>query len=170
MTYIEEGTLGAFRQTWRKSNPRALLKTILEKNLKADANAIYKLFWDEIEDDKELLRAIVGYWLDHNYQSLRQASGPTPAPSAEPRQASAKAAVSERLRHRIHYETRVVLLDLIMPNDKRLAECTGAECGKFGGWLFQLSKKVPANKTVGNILSEDEVYKLWQHAKNYRQK
>ena len=171
MTYVEQGTQGAFRQTWRKGNPRSLLKTMMEKTPKADAAVIYRMFWDEIEDDKELLRNIVGYWLDHNYQSLRQASEPAPPPHmVETERQNAQTVVRERLHQRIRYETRIVLLDLIMPNDKRLGDCTGAECGRFGGWLFQLSKKVPANKTVSNILSEDEVYKLWQHAKNYQKK
>jgi hypothetical protein len=140
---------------------------MMEKNPMADAAALYKLFWDEIEDDKDLLRDIVGYWLDHNYQSLLSTSSPSPKPAGT---AKSKTAVGERLRQRIHYETRIVLLDLIMPNDKRLAECTGAECGRFGGWLFQLSKKVPANKTVGDSLTEDEVYRLWQFARNYKKK
>jgi hypothetical protein len=29
MAYIEQGSLGAFRATWRKGNPRALLRTLI---------------------------------------------------------------------------------------------------------------------------------------------
>ena len=52
MTYIDQGTQGAFRQTWRKGNPRALLKTLLEKNPKADATAIYKYFGKKFRTTK----------------------------------------------------------------------------------------------------------------------
>ena len=171
MTYVEEGTQGAFRQTWRKGNPRSLLKTIMEKNPNLNPGALYNIFWQEIEDDKEILRNIAGYWLDHNYQSLKAAAEPQQKPTTSSSSPPEKEPSSgERLRRRIQYETRIILLELIMPNDKRLADCTGAECGKFGGWLFALSKKVPTNKTVGTTLTEDEVYQLWQQAKNYRPK
>lgn len=171
MTYVDQGTLGAFRQTWRKGNPRSLLKTIIEKNPKADAAAIYKLFWEEVEDDKEIVQTIVGYWLDHNVQSLVSSSAPAPANPGRPGNGRPPAsAASERLRHRIHYETRIVLLDLVQANDKPLGECTGADCAKFGGWLFKLSQKVPANSKVASVLTEEEVYKLWIQAKNFKKK
>jgi hypothetical protein len=178
MSYIEEGSQGAYRQSWRKGNPRSLLKTLIERNPKADRKKIYDLFWDEVEDDKQLLQDIVGYWLDHNYHSLLTASLEPRAPSGGadssgggPTSTAAKSeqatAAKGKLQDRIRYETRIVLLELVMPNDKRLADCTGAECSRFGGWLFQLSKKVPANKTVGATLSEDEVYRMWQYARTY---
>ena len=161
MTYIDQGMQGAFRQTWRKGNPRALLKTLLEKNPKADATAIYKMFWEEIQDDKDLVRDIVGYWLDHNYHSLKQAEMPIKNKQAAQKQ---KAAAVEQLKERIHQESKIILLDLLMPNSKRLADCTGAECGRFNGWMAQLANTVPPNKTVGSVLSEDQIYQLWQKA------
>jgi hypothetical protein len=173
MTFVEQGTQGAFRQTWRKGNPRSLLKTMMEANPQADQREIYKLYWDEVNDDKELLRDIVGYWLDHNYLALvRETVSRAPSTSTirSTSKTSTETSTASKLKDRIRYETKIVLLDLIMPNDKPLAHCTGAECSKFGGWLFQLSKTVPGNRTVGQTLSEDQVYQLWQKAKNYKAK
>lgn len=169
MTFIEQGTLGAYRQTWRKGNPRSLLKTIMEKNPKADPQKLYRLYWEEVEGDKELLRDIVGYWLDHNYQSLLRDCEPESRRRHERASASSSSAAAApaaaKLQERVEHETRLVLLDLTMPNDKALKDCTGNDCRGFGGWMFQLAKKVPATKTVGATLSEDEVYKIWQAAK-----
>jgi hypothetical protein len=161
MTFIEHGTLGAFRATWRKGNPRSLLETIINKNPKASENDIYKLFWTEIEDDKELLRAITGYWLDHNYRSLTR---PILQPSGEPTHAQRTIEARRQLKERIDYETRVMLLDLVMPNEKKLSDCTGKECCQFGGWLQLVGRKVPATKTVGETLTETQLQGLYRSA------
>ena len=161
MSFIDQGTLGAYRQTWRKGNPRSILKTIIDANPKADAQAIYRLFWAAIEDDKELLQDITGYWLDHNLQSLmREAEPPTRRRTKSP----VATPSSTKLQDRIEHEVRIALLDLMMPNGKPLRDCTGNDCQNFNGWTSELSKRVPANNTVGSTLSEAEVYELWQAA------
>jgi hypothetical protein len=53
------------------------------------------------------------------------------------------------------------LLDLIAPNGKPLAQCTGADCRRIGGWYGRLAAKVPPRKTVGAVLSEAQLRKLW---------
>jgi hypothetical protein len=163
MTFIEHGTLGAFRATWRKGNPRALLETIINKNPKASENDIYKLFWTEIEDDKELLRAITGYWLDHNYRSLTRPIS-QPNNGQKPARAQRIMEAQQQLKERIVHETRVMLLDLIMPNEKKLSDCTGKECCQFGGWLQLVGHKVPATKTVGETLTEKQLQSLYRSA------
>lgn len=159
------GTMGAYRQTWRKGNPRSLLQTIINKNPKADEKKIHQLFWEEIEDDKELLRACVEYWLDHNYRSIIFAStAPTPEQirRKQTERTEGVKAATNKLKERIEFETKRRLLDWIMPNERRLGDCTGKECRLFGGWLGEVGKKVPANSTVRQVLSEEQLQKLWK--------
>ena len=172
MTFIEHGTQGAFRQTWRKGNPRALLETIVQKNPKADDEKIYRLFWEEIQDDKEILQDIAGYWLDLTLRSLRRSDEPpangksaSPSPSSKTER-PAPAAAATKLRERVVHETHVVLLNMIAPNGNRLGDCTGATCKTFGGFYAYIAKHVPANKTVQAVLDEDALQKLWRLAKS----
>jgi hypothetical protein len=171
MTFIEQGSTGAFRATWRKDNPRSLLETMIAKNPKAEEEKIHELFWHEIEDDKPLLRACVEYWLDNNYRSLiAEKRKPTTIASSTTKTASTVTAratkeVSQKIEQRIVSEARTMLLDLRMPNDKKLGDCTGAECRSFGGWMALIGKKVPATKLVSKVLSNDDAWQLWELAK-----
>ena len=170
MTFIEQGVQGAFRQTWRKGNPRSLLQTIIEKNPGASEEKIYQLFWQEIEDDKELLLACVSYWLDLNYRAILRGEDKKDVPqktgrsSADSRTKTSSTDVAEKLQRRIKHETELLLLDLIAPNGKQLGDCTGSQCKTFGGLYIQIAKHVPPNKTVRSVLSEQNVQKLWQQA------
>jgi hypothetical protein len=168
MTYIEQGTTGAFRATWRKGNPRSLLETIITKNPKASEEKIHDLFWHEIEDDKQLLQACVEYWLDNNYRSLIADKQPVAIRMhTRPNKAPDRAAsdVSQKIQQRITREARAMLLELLMPNNKKLGDCTGAECITFASWMALLAKKVPASKTVASVLSEDDAWRFWEIAK-----
>jgi hypothetical protein len=164
------GRKGAYRATWRKDNPRSLLQTIMRKNPKADEKKIHQIFWEEVEDDKLLLRACVEYWLDNNYRSLVQALEALPASPAElekkkrEREERIKSAAM-KLSDRIEFEARRKLLEWIMPNDKKLGDCNRAECLRFGGWLDAVGMKVPPNSTVRQALSEDELQKIWKKRK-----
>jgi hypothetical protein len=166
MTFIEQGSTGAFRATWRKDNPRSLLEAIIAKNPKANEEKIHAMFWREIEDDKQLLRACVEYWLDNNYRSLsieKQKTRPLAGAQKSAQDAAVQGVVKE-IRQRIAIEAQIVLLDLVMPNNKKLADCTGVECLSFGGWMAAIAKQVPATSIVSEVLSENDVRKLWKHA------
>ena len=54
-----------------------------------------------------------------------------------------------------------VLLDLEMPNHKKLSQCTGADCKQFSKWFATLAREVPAHKTVGQVLKGSQLKKLW---------
>ena len=51
-----------------------------------------------------------------------------------------------------------------MPNDKRLGDCTGNECRQFGQWFAVLAEKVPSAEIVRNVLSEKEIFRVWEQA------
>jgi hypothetical protein len=168
MAYADTGMAGAKRPTWRTVNPRALLKTTIVANKTASNAELRELFWKEVEDDKNYLRSIVESFLDNNMRSMML---PTPAPRSpakKPNGAALKsngaavAKIKQKLQERVNYEAKIALLELVMPNNKVLGDCTGPECKKFGGWFANLAKRVPRNKTVAQTLSEEQVRKLYK--------
>lgn len=68
----------------------------------------------------------------------------------------------ERPRQRLDADdvkrvANVILLDLVLPNGKKLRDCTGRECKKAGGWLIQVGERVGDRGIVGAKLDEAEL-------------
>ena len=57
------------------------------------------------------------------------------------------------------------LLDFKMPDGKPLAEWTGAQCKRFGGFFFEVGKRLNPRDHVGQHLDEDELQSI---ARTYR--
>jgi hypothetical protein len=182
MSFTEPGVIGAYRATWRKANPRALLQDIIREHPTAEKDEILRLFLDEGKPDEDIVNAVFLYWFDNNWRSLfaemRTAlsgakpagvtAGATPEAAGNPSQPSAASSTRSRIHakisERIQYETKLMLLELVMPNGKQLAACTGPECASFGSWFARLADKTPDGKTVGAALTEDQVRALWRSA------
>jgi hypothetical protein len=43
------------------------------------------------------------------------------------------------------------LLDLVMPNGKRLRDCTGLECRETGEWLNRMGERLDALKSKAGL-------------------
>jgi hypothetical protein len=65
----------------------------------------------------------------------------------------AKALITERV-------TKIVMLDMQMPNGKKLRDCTGYECTKFGGMFVAIGQRIGAAKIVGDVLTEADLAKM----------
>lgn len=50
---------------------------------------------------------------------------------------------------------KVNLLELKMPNGKRLRDCTCAEATSFGGWLIRLGACGTPEQLIGDVVTED---------------
>ena len=162
MTTLNEekgGILGAKRATWRQVNPRELLRRIID-NSPTDDDADWRdTFWSEIENDKDMLRAIADYWLDNNIRSL---TAPTNKTTDKMLAAKAVNVAKTNVTQRVVEQVKVAFLAFTMPNDKPLGDCTGSECKQFGGWFAKVGKIVPAKATVREHLSETKLQKLWR--------
>jgi hypothetical protein len=66
---------------------------------------------------------------------------------------------------RIEAEVTIRLLDFVTPNGKRLADCTGAQCRKLGGFFAEVAKRLQPRDHVGEHLHEDELQSI---ARTYR--
>jgi hypothetical protein len=134
----------------------------------AEADEERKLFWNVVEDSDDYLREIANYWLDNNLRSLLNDNNPAHRAEAkerkEPVEKKTTAEAKTKMQEHVKREARIILLSMITPNGKTLAQCTGEDCSRFGGWYLELAKAVPADTKVGDALSEDEVHKTWQQA------
>lgn len=157
MTQLDTGTYGAKVQSWRRANPRDLLKRLIDESPKAGKESLFKTFRDQLRgtDGEEFLDSVIEYWFANNYHSLTERTAPD--------RAAKRATVDEikgKVKARIQQEAKIILLDMVLPNGKPLRDCTGKECAKAGGWLTKVAGKVKPNELVGAVLSEAQVRKL----------
>ncbi len=166
MTYTDTGLRGATGQSWRGANPRDLLRRVMNDHPGADRVALFRLFVDKLKEDEEAeyMETIIEYWFTNNYHSLLAASGT--ASSATSQTAAQRTAALEgtkqKLRDKIDEQAKIVLLEMMLPNGKRLADCTGQECKSIGGWLGKVARRVEPDETIGAKLTEDDLRALYE--------
>ena len=160
MTMIDPGTYGAKRQSWKKENPRDLLKQILDENPRASEEKIMRLFESAVRNNEIYFEAILEYWFANNYRSLVHKL-PTVHENIAKKSAATKRANSAK-KMVLSAVTKIVLLDMILPNGKHLRDATGADCTKAGGWFTRIASVVKPSQRVGEILSENEIQKLYK--------
>jgi hypothetical protein len=71
------------------------------------------------------------------------------------------AAVFADLKERVRTSIRnVVLLDLDLPNGKKLREATGAECAKAGGFYAEIARHIMPTQVVDRHLTENDLQNI----------
>jgi hypothetical protein len=156
MSMIDTGTYGAKRQSWKATNPRDLLKQLIDK-LGADEEAVREQFAAKVKNDPDCLDTVIEYWVANNYRSIVH---PREIVRQDP---VAKAQTVENIAKYVKTKaTALVLLELVQPNGKPLRDCTGKECAKAGGWLSKIAAKIKPTQKVGDALSEKEVRALFR--------
>jgi hypothetical protein len=168
------GTLrrrGASVQSWRAATPRAVLEQLVEVHGTRDRAGLLRKFEEHVRANDSLLSTVVEYWFTNNLNSLIAAQQrATPQHAAQVAAIREKAArdVRETVTKAVEARARLMLLDLKMPNGKRLRACTGAECRALsattGRWLAAIAKEVPAKQKVGEAITEDRLHELYEAA------
>jgi hypothetical protein len=155
-TTTTPGTRGHTRSTWRDvTHLRGLLMKLIRMHPDAERDELQELYLAEAKGPKfhakpqheALIDEALRRAFDNDYALAHQ-----PARPRRPRAVVSDAdlaAADQRLQ-------TIILLDLIQPNGKKLRDCTGTECGEFGGWLIKIRDRVGAG-IVGEVLSEAEI-------------
>lgn len=90
----------------------------------------------------------------------------TPATKARVERAIEKRTESaqrvEKARDEIKAKIReVLLLDLTLPNGKRLRDATGAECAKAGGFYTEVARHLKPTQVVDKHMNERDLREVW---------
>jgi len=164
---VQIGELGATRQSWRTRSIRDLLVELIKEYPDAGEGKLLVEYIARCRNSDDDLDAGLTYAFDNNYRALRKqvATAREKAAKAARRAQEAQAAAEVAIKHAEIVQSikeQVLMLNLEMPNGKRMRHCTGAEMEKFGGAFQRIGKKVGKTKTVGSALNEQEVRKLLQ--------
>lgn len=149
------GHHAATRQSYRdETSMKELITRLRDEYPQAAVDEIIRRFAERARTDEEYLNACVEHAVVNTWNTmerlLRQSiQRPAPHEAAAQRQ--------ERETKVQSIKEQIMLLNLEMPNGKRMRWCTGAEMKKFGGAYVRIGEKVGRSKTVGQVLSEDQV-------------
>lgn len=157
---MHTGYLAATRQTWRVKTVRELVAEIIRENDAADEARIRREFRERVKDDNEYFLAVADYAFDAAWRALTTHRN---SPTAEDRALKAErvaADAKEYARKVASIKDQVMLLNLEMPNGKRMRFCTGSEMAEFGKAYTKIAKRVGSTKLVGSVLSEQDVRRL----------
>lgn len=172
------GKIGAKRQTVRSANPRALLADLMERNHSASERTIFEDCWDlfksredfEEPSDPSLFKTIFEYWFANNYRSI--VLGAPETRSLRRSEVTRKIGTlttdyADRIEQAIEHKAKVTLLRLLMPNGKKLADCTGSDCesmaAEVGQFLSALAAALSPQETVGSKFTEASLQDLYGH-------
>lgn len=150
---LDTGIYGAKVQSWRTGNYRDLLKRLIDRNPHADEDRLYELWNNKVLASEDILDTVLRYTFANAYRSF---SGLTPEERA--RRSAALAAEREKVKATIQAR----LLDIVLPNGKKLRDCTFGYCRELGGGLSRIGAKGKPGQIVGKLLSEAEVRKLYK--------
>ena len=168
---MQEGTAERPRISRRapfvRPDPIALLERLFESYPNdTDRRAVRRFM---LEGGDDMIAAALEPWLTKRRQIWRrdrEANKPEVAAARQAAIQADRAAIREQLTEHIRTEARVMLLDIVMPNGKRLRDCRGTECVKMGkvhiekgSWWIAIGQKAGKEK-VGDVLSEAQVAKL----------
>lgn len=168
---------GATRQTRRLPALRPILKGMMDgvgnPHDAEDRKAVKEQFLQFMNSaaGTQYRETAFIYWLDNNYRTLL-ADYPEPekgdiTPRAERKAEKEKtaAAMKGKVEEAIKQKAQLILLDWVLPNGKALRDCTGRDCRQMsrtvGTWLQKVADRVKPTETVGSVLQESDVRKLF---------
>lgn len=143
-------------------NPTEVIVRLIEENPGASRDVLEKLFIAEIEEDPDYRTPVIKYFFINAWSGLHPVhSRKHSRKETERRAAEERQEVEKKVQQ---LKRAVILSELIMPNNKKVSECTGTEMMKFGKWHAAVGKIVK-RRVVGKVLNEDQLYDLWKKTK-----
>lgn len=161
MTYVDIGVTGAKRVSIEGANTRHLLISIMERYPLYSDVKLLKRYMEAVKDDPDMLDVVIKYKFANDYAAIAK-SKPTqrkPNPNA-----LTTTAITERMRgalnKHIKEKAEQMLMDMPMPNGKRLGDCTISYCARLGGWMARIAKGKNPRQMVSFVYTEEDLKHL----------
>ena len=139
------GQLGATGDSWRPKSVRNLLSGLLDKYPDASEPELVDHCIELIQRDRDYAESVAQYVVRNALEAIMRGK------RVRDRVALKKEAAS--------IAKKILLLNLEMPNGKRMKDCKGTELVQFGGKYVTLGKKA-GRKFIGKAFTETEIRKI----------
>lgn len=165
MTHVEFGQTGAKRTSVEESDPFKEYINLFEMYPQASTAELLRRFTQLCLDEEDLNRATIAYTFA-NLEMRRKKYGYGEKPVTRDRATTTKriaqrtSSIRETMKKHIRRKAEELLMEIIMPNGKRLADCSLKYCGEFGGWMSRIGAAGKANQLVRHVLNEEQLRDL----------
>lgn len=155
---LNTGKFGATRQSWARASIRTIYAEIVAKHPRAGHSTLVRLVAERLREDDDALQAAADYVVTNceeaqeGYAKRQQRQPASPQERAQ-RQDEIKATVES-------IKSQILLLNLEMPNGKRMRYCTREEMALFGAGYVRLAKRMKPGQMVGQAFNEKQVREL----------
>lgn len=154
--YVQTGAAATRRAS--VSNPMELLNTLRERNPTESFERQFTKWRQLVErNDKHLTSALLyafrNYWsaLDRDQRAERRSE------IWKSEQVKEKAEQEQQVQQLVKQVKTIVLMDMMLPNGKKLRDASFADCTKAGGWYRKIAKKGRPHQIVGAVLTEEQL-------------
>lgn len=153
---LNTGKFGATRQSWSRTSIRVIYAEIKANKPKASHTTLVQLLGQRMREDDDALMAAADYVATNceeaNIGYVRR----------QQQTREKRADIAEQIASTVDaIKNQLLILNMEMPNGKRMRYCTGREVGKFGKAYQRIAKRV-GSKLVGAVLDEAGIRKLMQ--------
>lgn len=161
MMDLNVGFQSSTRQRWQneRKTMEELLISLIEEEPKADLKRLTAMFIARAREDDEWMYTLADYGVGNTLNrvlAFRARARITP----EMRRKVTAQKTAERAMMVQKFKDQITLLNLEMPNGKRMRNCTGTEMALFGNAFRRIARKC-GKRLVGQVLNEKEVKKLF---------
>lgn len=157
MLNIENRTGASAMSRAAHRNPLEVLARLVKDDRSADADRLFSKWSEEMREDDDLLEAALRHAFTNMLASIDRDQKRAVAVRSAPQTKTAQRVHVEALKSKIR---QVVLLDIELPNGKRLREATFADCRLAGGWFIKVAKKGRGTAVVGETLNEADLQRI----------
>lgn len=144
-----------FVQGARDTSPKAAMYQILNDNPGTGQESAVELFIEKALADPELNRValeVVAINAYNAWDSLRSHS-PSSTRSSYSTRMARQSSVRQRAARTVRRIVHACILDHVMPNEKKVRDCTFKEMGQFGKKFQRIAAAGQPNQIVGQVLS-----------------
>lgn len=145
-----------FVQGARDTSPKAAMYQILNDNPGTDKDAAVELFIEKALADPELNRValeVVAINAYSAWDSLRSSRPSTSSRLSASARRTDQASVQRRASRVVQRIVNACILDFVMPNEKKVRDCTFKEMGQFGKKFQRIAAAGQPSQIVGQVLS-----------------
>lgn len=151
-----------------------LFRNAMLANVKAGRSESFNQFWDNVKDNQHHLRALAedyfyrqhASWkvekIGNSYSIVATPATERRAEAAAQRRVESKLSGKKEVARLKNAVRQAILMDVTLPNGKKLRESTFADCKKAGGWLTEVSRHGRATEAVDKKLSEADLQNIWK--------
>jgi len=130
------------------ANPRKVLLDLIEAHPNYSKARLFERFRHLVEDDDDLRMEVEWYFFNNCYGKAMQVKRNGNGCHKSRIEEAANAIVRQ-----------IVVLDLMMPNGKKMRDCTGPEMRRFGTRFTAIADAV-GRKKVGDVLDDEKARKI----------